>query len=88
MQQFVTLPSGLTVNLDTVRRVTPTGASKATTLTLYFSADDATALNAEDSAALRARLGTPGTFSKMALLGFFLVIIAAVLLFYLATRHA
>jgi hypothetical protein len=83
MQQLVKLPSGLVVNLTQVSRVMPAGDA----LEVYFTGGDKTVLQGEDAEAFRKRSGLGGGMPNGAKAAvFWLVIVAAVVLVYMAVR--
>jgi hypothetical protein len=90
MPVFVTLPSGLIINLGLVRRVASTDHQGESGLSVYFSSDDVMLLGAEDAKAFRRRLGATGAMASSAkIVTFWLVIVAALVLVYLSvsTHH-
>lgn len=83
MHRLIKLPSGLVLNLSLVTRAVPA----ADTLEVYFSGGDRAVLTREDAAAFRSQSGLGGPFStKLKIAIFWLVMIAALLLVYMATR--
>ncbi len=88
MSQFISLPSGLVVNLELVNRMVPTEEQGEQGLTLHFSTGDLVVLRSQDASALRKRAAIQGATlssnSKTVL--FWFVILAAVVLVFLAVR--
>ncbi len=87
MPRFAKLPSGLIINLTSVRRMVPGEAGGGRVLTVYFDDEDSTALTPEDTAALEKRLGLNTKLANARIAIFWIVILAAVLLVFLAIRH-
>jgi hypothetical protein len=89
--RFVTLPSGLVVNVALIRRVVPDKDREPGKLTVHFSDQDFTILDASDSDALRnylRRTGAPATQAyaiRTAI--FWIVILAAVVFVWFAVRR-
>jgi hypothetical protein len=88
MPVFVTLPSGLILNLGLVRRFAPTDES-GRGLSVYFSVDDVMIVGPEDATTLRKRLGATAVASNVKAVIFWLVIVIAIALVCLAisTHH-
>lgn len=87
MPIFVTLPSGLIVNLALVRRVSTTGGHGGPT-TVHFGSDDTTLLDAEDASALMKRMrSTSAVPSNVKTMIFWLVILVATLFVWLTVRR-
>jgi hypothetical protein len=83
MHQFIKLPSGLIVNLSVVSQIVPVGEA----LEVHFTGSDKAVLKGEDAEAFRRKSGLGGPFLnilKMTI--FWVVVIAAVVLVYLAIR--
>ncbi len=82
--RFHRLPSGLIVNLSSVRRISPATQDEQSGVTVFFSEGDFVHLDEADARALRKATGTVGQFFKILL--FWIVIACAVFLVYQAVR--
>jgi hypothetical protein len=60
MTQFISLPSGLVVNLELVNRMVPSDEQGEPVLTVHFSTGDFVILRSEDASELRSRAGIQG----------------------------
>jgi hypothetical protein len=84
MHQLIKLPSGLFVNLSLVTRIVPLEDNM---LEVHFTGGDPAVLKGEDAEVFRRRSGLGGASSntlKQAV--FWVVLMAAVLMVYLAVR--
>jgi hypothetical protein len=90
MTQFISLPSGLVVNLALVNRMVPSDEQGEPVLTVHFSTDDFVILRSEDASALRSRAGIQGVVlaSNAKTIVFWLVIVSAVVLVWVAVHAA
>ncbi len=88
MPDFVTLPSGLVLNLGLIRRVAPSEQHGQAALSVYFANGDFTILDSADSEVLAKRLGANLALSsnvKTAI--FWLVIVLAIVLVWAAIHR-
>jgi predicted outer membrane repeat protein len=90
MTQFVSLPSGLVVNLELINRMIPSDEQGEPLLTVHFSTGDFIVLRSQDATVLRNRAGVSGggLSSNVKTIAFWVVILAAVLLVWMAVRTA
>jgi hypothetical protein len=86
MPQFVSLPSGLVVNLALVNRMVPSDEQGEAVLTVHFSTGDFVTLRSEDASALRSRAGIQGVVlsSNAKTIVFWVTIVATVVLVWVA----
>jgi hypothetical protein len=90
MPQFVSLPSGLVVNLALVNRMVPSDEQGEPVLTVHFSTGDFIILRSQDASALREGAGIQGAVlsSNAKTIVFWLVIVSAVVLVWVAVHAA
>lgn len=84
MLHFLKLPSGVVINAALIRRIAPSDNGGAS---VYFGSGDTITVDSQDAHFLSKRLGanrSPSPAFKMAV--FWIVIAAALILIYLATR--
>ena len=82
MPQFLKLPSGVVINVALIRRIAPNENGGAS---VYFGSDDTITIDSQDADFLSKRLG-PNTSSTIKVAVFWIVVVAALTLVYLATR--